>query len=306
MDERESFQDLEAFDEKEAYRARVWKTRQRKQRDPAKRRKQKQYQRRNRAKRKQDAKRRYKKYKVNPAFKRQRKIQRSQKQRRRRLASENLESLKIKVAMLYLKKKSSKSQRVQVKDLPDAVKNLFKKIRVRPSDVEVRPSASYNLGMASAYGDGYRGFGYVINLVTGEYKAWESPWGMLIPDQKAMPIPVNGAVVIGQQGGTRRGMRVSYLLINPQNMGLILPQEKIDLSKEEEKALAVINEYNSRGRKEEFPRFGLGEYSSNNQYVKRLLQKGLLIKKGRGLRVSTSGKNLAKKVVDFYWEKKLI
>jgi hypothetical protein len=202
--------------------------------------------------------------------------------------------------MTYLKKKSSKNQRVQVRDLPNSIQKLFKRIGVRPQDIEVRPSETYNLGMASSYGDGYRGFGYAVNIASGEHKEWSSGWGTIIPNQKPMPIPTNGAVIIGQEGGRSQRKRISYMLINPQNMGMVLPSEEIKLSREEDKALAIINEYNSKGRKQAFPEYGLGEYSIRNQYVQRLIEKGLLVKKGSGVRASTAGKNMARKVSDFY------
>ena len=145
--------------EKLAYQRQLWKQRQKRNRNVKLKRQRKKYQRRNRARLKMQAKKRYRKYRINPAFKKQRKLQRKERKKRKRLAS----GLTLKIAMRYIEKKATEVV-VDLKDLPNQVQKSLKKLKVRPRNVKVVTTTTFRPSMASAYGDGYRGFAVLVEL----------------------------------------------------------------------------------------------------------------------------------------------
>lgn len=184
---------------------------------------------------------------------------------------------------------------VLVKELPPELLRPLKSLGYTRRDIEIQPGTSYS--PASAAGTGSRGFVCVVDMGTGKFKTEYGAWGGATPwDQRQVdldtsnyPIPPNGAVIKGTEGG---GNPVwAYIKVRPDNLAGLLP-EKTDVTKEEFKALQAIK-MKSGYRAEEFRRQGLGKYSLDNPLVKSLLDKGLIKTNAKGaLMITLKGKNV--------------
>lgn len=187
---------------------------------------------------------------------------------------------------------------VDPKDLPDPIVKALKKLKVSPKRVLFRTGNSVSAAEAGAYGDGYQGFAVTVNLATGQMgNMIESPWGQIIPDRNSVPLPPGGAFIVGQRGGGKPA-RISYITINPENVVGILPMPEFELSKKELQALKIIATMNYGGRKDNFKELDLGAYGPANEFVKLLVEKGLVKAIGPGVSITTTGKNRSLEISD--------
>ena len=184
---------------------------------------------------------------------------------------------------------------VAVKDLPQSVQRALKSVGYGRRDirVEARPSIS----IQGAGGDGFREFAVILNLETGHSETLKGSWGGANPwnprnqvdmDERQHTIPMNGAVIKGTEGGNRPVYAVLY--VNPDNMAALLPAP-VDLTPQEDWALAIISGLKPSYRGEYFERRDLGAYNVQNPFVQSLIAKGLVQATGSGIQITTAGKN---------------
>ena len=181
------------------------------------------------------------------------------------------------------------SIRVEVKSLPQTVKNALKNVGYGRQDIAVEASPTFT--HESAYGDGYRAFTVALNLETGETKSMQGSWGgasinyqsQVDSDQNAYTIPVGGAILQGQQGG---GRPVSCrLVLNPENVAKLLPSASSDVSERDRNILAVFG-----GIKSSYRADYLKEYTSAE--IDSLVERGFLARNKAGsTSITTAGKN---------------
>jgi hypothetical protein len=190
-------------------------------------------------------------------------------------------------------KTSAKSVHLDIKDLPPQIQRAIKSVYRKPS-IEVIPATEYSTSGAGF--EGNRAIAVGINLSTGKTETLTGSWGGRNPFEnkpvdrpQKNKLPPNMAVLLGESGGRGTFMR---LYVHPSNFdSLALAGETVSLSDKEQKALNMIAGLNSRGRKDEFPREGMGEYGPTNQYVKSLAEKGLVKIQGRAVKITTKGRN---------------
>lgn len=211
-----------------------------------------------------------------------------------RLAHQN-EALRPLLLPILASEKAANDMHVQVRELPVFVQRELKNLGYGRRDIRVE--AKSTISLLDSGGDGFQGFALVMNLVTGESKLYQGSWGGPNPwakanpvdsDDRQHPIPMNGAVIKGWRGGGRPVYAVLY--VNPDNMAALLPAP-VDLTPQEDMALAIIQGLKPGYRGEYFERHDLGVYNAQNPVLKSLVQKGLVKATGAGIQITTEGKN---------------
>ena len=181
---------------------------------------------------------------------------------------------------------------VQVKTLPHTVQKALHACGYRKADIAIKGRESFTL--ESAYGSGYRAFAVVLNMETGESKTFNGSWGGSNPfesrrvdtDESEHSIPVNGAAITGQCGGT--GGKVSArLYVRPDALPKYLP-ETINLS---DKSKGILYAFNSLKagfyRQDELTRMG-----ATDSDIANLVTLGLIkVNKAGSKAITTEGKN---------------
>lgn len=184
---------------------------------------------------------------------------------------------------------------VQVKLLPPTVQSALREVGYGRRDIEVEARSSISL--QDMGGDGSRAFSVILNLETGDSKVFYGSWGgpnintrgnPVDEDDRQHPIPMNGAVIQGHEGGGRPVYATLY--VNPGNMATLLPT-KVQLDRDEDVALAIVSGLKPGYRAEAFEREGLGSYDATNPVLLSLVKKGLVKATGAGVQVTTEGKN---------------
>lgn len=184
---------------------------------------------------------------------------------------------------------------VDVRDLPPTLRKALKEVSYGRKNIEVK--AQPTVVLSTAGGDGYRGFASIVNLETGQSAVTYGSWGGANPwardnavdnDRTRYAIPMNGAVIIGVEGGS--SPVYATVTVNPDTMPTLLPPV-VELTPQESQALAIINGLKPGYRKDAFDRKRLGRYDATNPILKTLVEKGLIKATGAGIQVTTAGKN---------------
>src|ERR1700690_508312 len=182
---------------------------------------------------------------------------------------------------------------VQVKALPHTVQNALHGCGYRKPDIAIRGAETFTL--ESAYGDGYRAFAVLLNMETGDQKGFEGSWGGANPfetrrvdaDQSEHLIPVNGAAITGQYGGT--GGKVSArLYVRPDALPKYLP-EKIELNDLHKSILYAFDCLKAGPYRQE----ALTQVGASDADIMRLVTLGLIkVNKAGSKAITTEGKNV--------------
>jgi hypothetical protein len=156
--------------------------------------------------------------------------------------------------------------------------------------VAVEPAETFRL--AGGFGNGYRGFAVAINMGTGETRGLYGSWGGGNPferkqvdnDDRAHPIPVNGAAFVGQEGG---GRPVSgKLYVRPDQVVALLPAAD-PVSDRERSLLAIFG-----GIKGGYRREYLAAAKATEAELDALVARGFLARNKAGATsITTAGKN---------------
>lgn len=188
------------------------------------------------------------------------------------------------------------AHRVAVKELPQTVQRALREVGYGRRDIEVTPATSFSYQAFG--GDGQRSFVCIINMETGQFKVDHGSWGGPNPfaqkqvdvDNRDHQIPANGAVIQGSAGS---GPVYATLKVHPSNMPTLLPAQ-IEVTPQEEMALAILKGIKSSYRPDYFREHQLGPYAASNPLVQGLVSKGLVKATGTGLQITTEGKNAVK------------
>jgi len=187
---------------------------------------------------------------------------------------------------------------VPLKELPPfLVKILAREAQYKRRDIEVIPQTS--VGVSGSSFEGNRSVVIMVNLGTQQYQTelgdYSGGMGTSPIDRGGkLPVPSNGAIIVGEYGGRGSFARI---YINPNNVAaLIEDSSPEELSEDEKYALTYINMFNSGGRKDAFQEKGLGTYGTSNPLVRSLSAKGLVKIQGAGVLVTTKGKNTVGKL----------
>ena len=207
--------------------------------------------------------------------------------------------------LLGVLKTSAEGQYYDVKDLPDPLARALKAVKYGKKDIRVVPRSNYSVMGAGE--DGFREFVVAVNLITGAWEVEKGSWGganmftsnAVDLDARVRPLPPNGAIIKGSEGGGKPVHAVIY--IHPDNLADVLPAGTEDpLTEDENKALQIVEHNRGTYRAEYFNRHGLGVYGRTNPVLLSLAKKGLLKLTGTGVVVTTQGKNLVGTLPRFY------
>ncbi len=193
--------------------------------------------------------------------------------------------------------KEAAGQYMEVRSLPQALIRALKEVGYGKRDIMVVGKTTY--GVQRAGGDGMRGFTAVVDLTSGRTKVEYGSWGGANPfspqnqvdmDRKEYPIPLNGAVISGTEGGHSV---YATIAAHPDNLQKLLPAGEGDAHSEQEvTALQIMSSLIPKARKEYFQRNHLGDYSAQNPLIQGLAKKGLVKVTGAGLQITMAGKNV--------------
>lgn len=182
----------------------------------------------------------------------------------------------------------------KINELPKNLQSVLKSYNYNKRDILLKPA---NVIHPQYMGEGRRAVLVFIDMTTGETESYKGSFGgmnafstTIDNIEKDIPVPVNKYVLQGEEGGW--GTMMS-LIVHPESMAKVLPDNtKTELSDNEKKALELIKSMNTSGRKDYFRYHNLGDYSTNNQYVKALSEKGLVkLTASGGVSLTLKGKN---------------
>jgi len=182
----------------------------------------------------------------------------------------------------------------KTRELPDCLQSALKSVGYAKADIQVLVKEKESIG--SCGGDGYRSFGVIVNMSTGEYKVFQGSWGganFFCPtnrvdrDFQEHIIPKDGAVIIGYTGGAS-GVTHATVTLSPLNV-IPLLTETNPLTEEELNVLGVMKAYTSAYRKQ----YLIGK----GAVIDRLVEGGYISRSKTGaLSLTTKGKNSAEGV----------
>ncbi len=180
---------------------------------------------------------------------------------------------------------------VAVRDLPASLKSALSDLGYARKDVaiEAAPTAAF----VSAYGEGYRAFAMALNLETGESTTLYGNWGgesingarQVDADRREHTIPLNGCLILGQEGG---GRPVSAsVIVNPANVAQLLPAIDISVTERDRHILNIFGGYKSFARPQYLDQAGVTDAE-----IDSLIARGLLSRNKAGATaITTAGKN---------------
>ncbi len=124
------------------------------------------------------------------------------------------------------------TRHIAVKDLPETLRAAHDSMGCYERDVSVTTADTFSA--FSAGGDGMRAIVVLLDMETGKAEHFSGSWGGANPwspgnaidrDQREQPIPVNGAVLRGYQGGraNRRGVWGVSIVVRPDAIAALLP-----------------------------------------------------------------------------------
>lgn len=188
-----------------------------------------------------------------------------------------------------------------VSNLPPSLQKLLNELGYRRKDIDVVPAETFNPSYPS--GEGHRAFVSVVNLATGSYRTTRGSWGGANPFERGnivddsrgadVPIPPNGAVVIGSEGGGHPIYATVH--VRPEALAPLLPPaQSDDLGEIERVALVAYKDYNSKGRLQCKERIGDKRWGDA---IAGLVRRGLLKSNAAGAAsITTEGKNTAETI----------
>ena len=178
---------------------------------------------------------------------------------------------------------------IQVKELPKSIQSLLHSLEYFRKDIEVKIQDTVSLHCSGS--EGRKGFSAVLNLSTGEKEVLWGSWGganMFVDnrvdsDTRSIPIGENVAVIKGSQGhhGTW-----ATIYIGKNNVLPCLPSGE-QLPLKQRQILYCFNAIKAGTyRKEE-----LARVKATYAEIDALVESGHLKKDGRGIQITTLGKN---------------
>ena len=182
---------------------------------------------------------------------------------------------------------------IETRELPFTLRTALERTGYRCRDIKVAAAESAVLNeMGSA---GQRAFVCLVNLATGQTKVTRGSWGgpnMFSPrnavdnDGRTYPIPTNGAVIQGSQGGKV----YARIVVHPTAFAKLLPDGEDKVS---EKDASILNIFTGmKGgpyRREELRRM-----KATDEEINSLVERGYLKRNKAGaIQATTKGKNAA-------------
>ncbi len=181
---------------------------------------------------------------------------------------------------------------VSTKELPEVIRRALREVNYSRNDIGVEGATK--VSPSDAGGQGRRGFVLLLDLDTGATKLHQGSWGganmfnqsnVVDLDQKSYPLPPSGAVIKGSEGG--HGGVIATLYLNPENLAKLLPAKPLELTAKQRGILYAFGAIKAgEYRKEELRRCEAKEAD-----VEELVKLKLLKRDGRGVTITTEGKN---------------
>lgn len=179
---------------------------------------------------------------------------------------------------------------VIIKELPESLQSVLRTVGYRKKDISVVVKEKESLHVSG--GAGLKGFAIVVDLATGEKKRFDGSWGganMFSPtnavdlNDEKYTLPHNCAVVKGHIGS----YTYATLTVAPSNAAPWLSSGDGLVT---EKERAILYAYGSL-KSGPYRRDELARIKATESEIESLVSRGLLKKDGRGIQISTLGKN---------------
>lgn len=178
----------------------------------------------------------------------------------------------------------------EIKALPDSLQSALRSLGYKSKDINVIIQDTCSL--SDAGGSGRKGFSCLVNLQTGEHETLRGSWGganMFNPnnrvdtDTQSRILGENLAVIKGSIGE----YTFAQIYIGNKNVvPNLLTEEKLDLNSRQ---VLYCYRLKSAYRKDELDR--LNKTNAVIQITNDLIKNGYLKKDGRGMSLTTKGKN---------------
>jgi hypothetical protein len=188
---------------------------------------------------------------------------------------------------------------VSVRDLPRGLQQGLKAGGHRSPNISVEATMTWNPFMAG--GKGTQGYYVTFDITSGRtLDSAQGSWGGANPfnrnevddDQKPRPMQQGVAVYKGYSNKP-----FGWLYLHPTDFDTYMPKEPVvDVTDDEKKALYALG-MKSGYRRDEFRRYGLGDYSPTNPIIKSLAAKGLVKITGRGMMRTPAGTNVTPRYI---------
>jgi len=182
---------------------------------------------------------------------------------------------------------------VSTKDLPAPIRSALSSVGYKRADVEVTTGTEYAMVEGSAMTVGRKGFVVAVNLHSGANQLASGAWGGPNPadrrqvdlDKEYRPLPVGGAVILGERGYKGCFARVR---VHPDNLAKLIPATEA-ITERERGIIASVCGLNSKGRRDEWE---MWEVAPSDVEFDALVARGYLTRNKRGaIGKTTKGKN---------------
>lgn len=190
---------------------------------------------------------------------------------------------------------------VATKELPDALRAALRDSGYAKPDVSIEAKAT-----ASAFdagGQGRKGFVVLVDLATGATQRHDGSWGganianesnVVDRDARSHPLAPNVAVINGSEG---YGGVLASITIHPSNAAKLLHAAGPSLDATARGILYAYGAIKSGTyRRDALNGVGVKDAETDPR-VKALIELGLLKRDGRGIQITTEGKNVRKSAV---------
>lgn len=193
----------------------------------------------------------------------------------------------------------------ETKSLPPTLQSALRSVgHARPT---IAIYASETASMSSASGDGMRAFTVLVDIDSGRSESHIGDWGGSNPfhaspvdgDTASRPLPPNGAVIHGHQGGGKPVY--ASLTVHPTRIAKLLPSPVGEaLTARQTRLLGVYAHLNSRGRKEWFDRHSREFCAPTIGELADLERTGLIkVNKAGSVTITPAGRNAADREVGY-------
>jgi hypothetical protein len=181
-----------------------------------------------------------------------------------------------------------------VKDLPDILQRILKSLKYHKRDIVIRFKDKESV--FGAGGDGRREFSVLVNLSTDQYETKYGSWGganifnrtnQVDLDQNEYALMPNLCVIKGSEGGYGTMASITF---HPDNAIKMLPPKPELTGKQQTILYAYDSIKPGQYRKDE-----LARCKATDQDIEEMIKLGLLKKDGRGIQITTMGKNARNK-----------
>jgi hypothetical protein len=181
---------------------------------------------------------------------------------------------------------------VSVKELAEGIQRALKNVGYGAQDIQVVPAETVSPNSEASKGS--RGFTTLVNVATGQSKAFTGSWGggnmftqtVVDDSRESLPMPESGVVIKGSMGYPRT---FATIYVHPAMMGKFLPSGNEETTTDDEQRCLYCFVCIKGG---EYRRDEMRRKNVSAATVDSLVERGYLKRNKAGsVQVTTAGKN---------------